>query len=411
MSAAVNILNGCQMFSGSLSSSASAFMAITIWRSPNRLASPFQRLIFVLSLSDMVQSISSAFGPISAISEPEKINLWNIGNQRTCDIHGFTLHFGAVMCGFYTLYLCIYFHYVTTLGESNEQFYKRRERKMHVIALVYSFATSLIYLCLGYYNSLPYGNMCFVADSPFGCHLDPDIECNRGDHSSDTLLALTFIPGMVMCVAMHYYLGSLYIFVRRNGERQRQRLKASLSSSIQREELRGSGQNSIALFNRSKVPNQSNDDIEFQTSRLQSRRRSSNQIPYVTRAERRSLALNRQVFRQASLYAGAYLLAYTSPAMMYFAWQRQGTIHPISIGIVVHTLHPLQGTLNIIVNTYPQVSTLRKRCPQISYIRGLWEVMKAGGEFPGAYHRSQRRRTLGWQLGDDIPIETNRRFR
>ena len=89
MTSGLKTLYGLQIISGVLSFIASTTMAIMILRSAPKLGTPFRRIIFGLSVSDMLQSISSVIGPIVTVPAPGNIKLWNIGNQKTCDFQGF----------------------------------------------------------------------------------------------------------------------------------------------------------------------------------------------------------------------------------------------------------------------------------------------------------------------------------
>lgn len=405
MTSGLKTLYGLQIISGVLSFIASTTMAIMILRSAPKLGTPFRRIIFGLSVSDMLQSISSVIGPIVTVPAPGNIKLWNIGNQKTCDFQGFIVTFGATMCCFYTLFLCMFFLHVVKYNKTNKEFSTTIERKMHGIAIAYSLCTSVTYLIFGFYNNVPHGNMCFVIDSPFGCHMDQNMECERGEYSAN-VLALTMIPCMFISVAMHYYLGSLYLFVKKDGERQRKRFTLSLRMNNQPNSRRSS-----LPDNERTQRTRDDEQIESLVSRI---RRTNNRIPatnapvYVTRAERRSRALSRQTLKQSSMYAGAYLIAYAPPLLTYFGWQRQGQYHPLAFAIVAHTIYPLQGLLTLLVYTRPKVLTVRQQNPDLSWHQAIWEVIKTGGDIPAKYQRS-RRRTLGWQLGNDIPVEINRR--
>ena len=423
------------MLSGTLSVAASTTLATMILTSPRKLTSPKRRLLFGLCICDIFQSTGSILGPLLTVPDaPGSTSLWSFGNQATCDFQAFILSFGISNCSFYAMFLSMYFHHSVNLGMSNEHFAEKYERYMHVVTMLYSSVTSSVYLAFGNFNNHPNGAMCFTFDSPYGCHANTDTPCIRGAHALTVGLYMTFIPLACVCAALHYYLISLYLFVKKDGDRQRRRftlgLRASTqsrpSASIQSGRASQISQNedierqqrrfSLNLWgNRTSIQSgrasqiTETEDIEGFLARLQASltgrsTRGNVQNPvYVTRAERRSTALTQQTLNQSLAYAGAYVSTFSLPVFSFLIWELHGKKQPSVFGLFLHTIYPLQGVLNVLVYTKAQVQTLRERNPKFFYYEALWLVIKNGGEIPFEYQR-RRRRTMGWP-GNEIPID------
>ena len=464
----IKSLYGLQMINATFSFSGSATVAIMILRSNSKLDSPFRRLIFGLSISDLFQSLALMIGPIvtdSNISQSQyanEVKLWNIGNRASCDFQGFLIMFGASMCASYTLSLCIFYLQAVKHSKTNEEFAKGVEWKLHGIGILYAFVSSVIYLTCGFYNNFPDGSMCFVVEKPVGCHASSStsnnssnsnsptgsVECERGAGAQTLILYLTFIPVMFICMGIMHALGSLYLFVKADGDRQQRLfwsgLKSSSSSSVRMSissrlssrlsglygSARSSARDSVKIMRRSTLRSsdatarisKTREDEEDKAiekvafkinleaqSQLHSSHMSVNvESPqnyassrrasvivrepgqYVTRAEKRAKARQRQTLTQAILYVGAYMFAYTLPLLAYFVWFRRGKDPPLAFTIILHAVFPLQGLLNIFIYTRPKAITLRQRYPNFSWYQAFWEVVKAGGEIPLQYQRRKR---------------------
>ena len=274
---------------------------------------------------------------------------------------------------------CIFYLKVVKYNKSNEDFARTTERNLHGFVMLFSFCTSVFYFILGLYNNSPHGNMCVVIESPYGCHKNPDVECKRGEYASNLVLFLTFIPLVCICFGIQYNLGSLYLFVKADGDRQQIRFTLSLWQSQSTKLTTRIGEDNDP----STQQQRENEDIENIISRIRrgsSTLRSStrNTTPgtnapvYVKRAERRAKAVQQQTLQQALLYVGSYLAVYMMPLIMNFVWYRQGTDHPLAFSIVAHSVLPLQGVMNIYIYTRLTVVAVRKRHPEILWHRAFW---------------------------------------
>ncbi len=400
----LTLLYVLQIFAGVLSFVASSALVVMVGRlSPfSKLRSSKHRILFFIGISDAIQSLAAVIGPF--VTPPRTQTgwrdgqVWNNGNQSSCDFQGFLTIFGGTMVAIYLLALCIYYVHKVKFGVEDKDFAVKTERYLHALAVSLSLGTSILYLCLGYYNNFPDGNMCVVIEAPYGCLQDPEIKCERGEHAKNLVFMLTFIPIMVICLAIHYYLGSLFLFVKKNGDKQRRRFNTSImrrsavtltthitriEEDAQRDEHKEESEFIQSLVSRLRRGSM----LRQNTTSSQNATTTSLPGTYVTRAERRAKELEKQTFQQASMYVGAYLSVYTLPLFMNFVWYRRGLDHPLALSIVTHTIYPLQGFFNVMVYIRPNVISVRRKNPKISLFRVAWEVLKAGGEMPPQYAR------------------------
>jgi len=104
----------------------SVFAAIVVVRiSVPKLDSTYQRYIFMLNISLMVNSIFLALHPLLAPKD-ESGAYWAIGNSGTCTTVGFFLVFGSLMVSMYHTAIGFYFYFSVDTIQSN---YNSRSKK------------------------------------------------------------------------------------------------------------------------------------------------------------------------------------------------------------------------------------------------------------------------------------------
>jgi hypothetical protein len=150
------------MASGSLSTCSSLVMAIMISRSHGGLSTPYRRIIFGLSISDIIQSISVILGPFLVPNDEVNDSTaaessWAIGNVHTCDFQGFIQTFGAAATCMYTLFLCLYYYCKLKRNMNDATFTKKIEKKMHCLIVLFNLAVCLSALATKTFNQLPGG--------------------------------------------------------------------------------------------------------------------------------------------------------------------------------------------------------------------------------------------------------------
>ena len=132
------IVNTC---SSSISIISSFTIIIMILSTPTRLSSPYRRIIFGMSLADILQSAAILTGPFAlpANDEVQKFP-WALGGRMSCDIDGYLMAIGSTMVPFYLLLLCTYYFCRLNLKMSNLRFWRKVERWAHIFIITYTLS-------------------------------------------------------------------------------------------------------------------------------------------------------------------------------------------------------------------------------------------------------------------------------
>ena len=155
----------------SVSFVASSTIATMILVSPKKLTTPYRRLIFGLSVSDIVQSLALLTGPFSS-PKGSILASWAIGNITTCNLNGFMATNAFSFVPMYTTSLSVYYACKLTKGMSDDTFAKRIEPFLHIGPIIYNLVLTSVALALKSYNSL--GNFCYYAPYPETCVVPGD---------------------------------------------------------------------------------------------------------------------------------------------------------------------------------------------------------------------------------------------
>lgn len=167
------------MITGTFSLIGSATIAITILQSAQRLGTPFKRIIFGLSIMDIIQSIAMIAGPFSLPSKNEGV-LWSYGNQATCDTQGFFLHVGFAGVPMYMLTLTVYYLNTVKFNMKDKEFSRRLEPWLHFMSIGWTVGGGIACWISGSFNMMEAGNICWYSPSPYDCVAKDDIPCDRG---------------------------------------------------------------------------------------------------------------------------------------------------------------------------------------------------------------------------------------
>ena len=155
---------------GSISIFASSLVMWMILRSHKRLSTTLHRLIFALSISDIIFSACAAF---SSVAVPKDVDymFWNAnGNIITCSIFGFTNRMGTFCTQMYTCSLSVYFLQIVKYGRSDDEMKKKFEPWFHGVSLVIALLASILGIYLNTFNPTDYGLCGHVAYNPPHCH-------------------------------------------------------------------------------------------------------------------------------------------------------------------------------------------------------------------------------------------------
>jgi hypothetical protein len=170
----INERNAIAMASGSLSSCSSLLIAIMIPRAQGGLSTPYHRIIFGLSISDIIQSIAIMPGPFFVPSdENTSESLWVIGNFYTCQFQAFAFTSGVAATCMYALFLCLYYYCKLKRNMNDAAFANKIEKKMHCFIVLFNLAVCLSALATKTFNSLYKSGSCQLTKKAYGC--DPSV--------------------------------------------------------------------------------------------------------------------------------------------------------------------------------------------------------------------------------------------
>ena len=331
-----------------------------IQRSHTGLSSTFHRLLFGLSIADI---LSSFWLMLSTLLSPTYTSgyIWNPrGNVHSCDTQGFFLFLGIMGAPLYNCSLCFYYLAVVKFNKKDAFIRKKLEPFFHAVPILVSVSGAIIILAKQSFNAN--GSYCWINEkilfSIFA--VGPFI-----------IFPIVIVTTMVLMYRevikiekklSKYGVGALRQNLGDNKKKDHQSDDAngaSNNSTIQR--VRGWWTN-LRPFNKSSArPTRSNN------SRLQSR----------------------VILHKAILYSLAYLCTYIFPfvtSIQYWAgYQTSSTLK-----ILTSTFFPLQGFFNFLVFIHPKV-TNTKRTKKLSWFQSFVTALKSRGDKNKRGGRSQLR--------------------
>lgn len=330
-----------QLTTSSLSLLGSSTIASMIWFSPNKLRSPYRRIIFCLSLSDILQSLALVTGPFAPPTETAPFALWAAGNVTTCNINGLILVIGTCGIPTYTCFLTFYYVCKLVFGMSDESFVRKFEKTLHRAFIIFNASMGLSAWLTKSFNTSALASFCYYAAHPTGCknHIkSPNYgECTRGLDSHIFMyiggigIPILSLTGVVICMVM--------LFVH----------------AVKK----------TRLYNRAR-------DIQGDAHQ-------ESEADMLSRIYMRETAI------QVCLYVSCFLIVYVVPfsALLYtVSGNVPALVETPSISIVMAIFFPLGGFFNIAIYCRPKVVVLRTRETDISWIKAYMVVVLGGGEIP-----------------------------
>ena len=333
-----------QIVSASISILGSLMLLFMIFRSHDKLRSTLHRLLFGLTISDLISSIAMAFA--STLSPPEHIGWNSFGNMTLCRIQGFLHFYGHIAAPLYNCSLCIYYLIEIKYTSLNSHI-KGIEILMHLgpTMIALTFTTAIVSI----YGVHPEVTNCYAgATYPFECKFNPEIECS-GDMKGRTALTIT-------------YLLLLYAFV-----------PVTIFTSM------------TAIYR--EVATQ---EVRMNQFRYSFSRRGSHS------AQRNTVAAR----NRATAYSIAWLLTWgmmflITLMIMITGEEAGGT--PFFMALMHYILFPLQGLFNFIVYIYPRLTARMRRQDrqEVSLPCRFWLSLKDVVMSRGRQERTRARRQTG----------------
>jgi len=324
-----SIVSLIPMVTGSISCIGSVIIIALILRSQSGLSSAYHRIIFGLSVSDIIHSL--ALGLVSIPMPKGTPNAWKaLGNLTTCDLQGFFYMFGAMAAPAYNCSLSFYYMYKIKFKTSEEDMRKYKEPFLHGIPILLALICAIIPLSLGSFN--PSVSWCWIQSYPFKCHEDPEVVCERGNKFDPYLLRWLVQGGPYVI---------LFILIC-----------AAMSISY----------------------------VEF---RYEERRASAYRAESSVRME---FTAHRKFLRRAFQYVIAVLLTLVFPLISNPLDMYHTNVVPIEF--LTYTFYPLQGLFNLLVYVSGCVSTLRERNTNLPLCQAIIDVFTGSKKFRSAQESS-----------------------
>mmetsp|Transcript_4298 Transcript_4298/g.4924 ORF Transcript_4298/g.4924 Transcript_4298/m.4924 type:complete len:431 (-) Transcript_4298:89-1381(-) len=319
------------------------------------LSSPFRRIIFGLSISDILQSLSLVFGPMSVPRKVIKLfpdtGYFVYETSSSCRANGFVLQVSMLAVIIYVFHLSLYYLCKLKYRMTDDTFKYKIERKMHALIAIISLPVGISGLVLDLYHlNIPYFSFCSF--SCWDCFFDD----RRATLVSQYLLVTEIIITPIFLCMIIIIMGLLchHAFVMHRN------VKKELHPTSLRRRPRKTEDAPPA------IEDETNEDI------IQG---GEETVTPQDRLQNLSQLYLRENFAQAVSYVLVLLLTHFLYALTGFIFHTP--LDPIAIFFL-----PLGGFLNILVYTRPMIAGIRRSHPECSRMRGFWMVLKAGGKIP-----------------------------
>ena len=373
------------------------------------LQTPYRRLIFSISTSDILQSLSAFLGPFLNVSNTVPWAYLAVGNKHTCRLDGFLFAIGSGAAPMYSCCLSIYYYCKLYKKMSNEAFAYKIERWLHIIIISFLLISNIFALVANTFNGSVTGAYCTYAVLPTGCRQRPDIfgECNASpDPNTVTILTLlnsVIVPAISMIVAVLLLSVLLWKIVaqekifsntttssgngnivlsRQSNNEEISNLHRNLSEELEQEEplevqvLSKDTEEVKKSFLCIETPGEA-----AVTASTSLRRQNTTQTEVSDRDKTSSLAraYRQEMMAQLLLYSSSLLLVYLIYMSALAIVLVGKTPHPTHFSFA-QFLFPLQGLFNIIIYLRPAARITRIRRQGTSWIKAYYLIIKNGGE-------------------------------
>ncbi len=368
--------------SGSISVIASAMLVIHILRSPEGLSTTYHRLMFGISITDILFSSALCLGSLMVPKELDYMIPGAQGNAGTCAFQGFLLFAGWYMPAYYNCSICFYYLAIIKYNKSDAYIAKKLERWFHGVPITVTILAGFLLVAIKSVNAI--GQFCFVTPyNPPHCIGIEDgeriegysIPCGRGNAAFSKIyligiyFALLFSPPTIIVTTMvmmyrtvlkiernvaRYGVGTLRLNVQKYRERgvvvnesNSETTSTTLHTKIMKKIQSCITYWSQSLRNLLTIYRYSNNDGDpgAADAVVVRRRRSSTG----TKSKKKRVSRKQSILQQmASGYVMAWVIIWI-PALVALQIRR------FEVTIISGLLNPLQGLFNFMVFMSPKV--------------------------------------------------------
>ena len=329
-------------------------------RNRKGLASPYSRIIFAMSIADILFSFTALISPFASPRENPDA-LFAIGSFKSCEVVGFFQVVGISCLVCYTVFLTYYFLKRIKYKMTPRDFAQKEEKYFHIILIVLAYSLAIASLVTESINSLVHGSICTIGSYPEGCEQFADGKpCERGSPSKTNVLYIG--SGTILATAFLALVVILYSFTRHVYQQERE-------LDIPARGI-GHASNNITEDNQEHLPNE-DDQEDVPRADGESEQKEKN-----------SFILTKQAFHQSLLYVSSFALVYLPIIIAMIGTLSGQNASDSEFRFWLDTIIPLGGVFNILIYTRPKVLKLKEQFPMLMKYELFIIVVMKGGEIP-----------------------------
>ncbi|GFH55478.1 hypothetical protein CTEN210_11954 [Chaetoceros tenuissimus] len=362
----------------SLSLAASSTIVYMIRHTSRGLKSSYSRIIFGLSVGDIIQSSAIIIAVFAAPKDTPGTPL-AIGSTFSCDLAGYAIILGILLTIFYLNFLIYFFWRRVKFRVTPANFANGEELYIHLIIWMLALVYPAIVVSRQEINPTRYGSTCIITSKPFLCGIgdeeDEDyMECTRGESATQMSRIFGGIIGGLL-LSLFALLASITCHVYSIEKELSPRNKTSSHHSVQNEPLERETYNQqSAITDAENFPE--NEEAELnQEEEMPPANEPANQ------EEEKKESLTRRSLNQSLLYILAYIFTFAAPSA-FFANPAILKNHYVLVLWLTALLVPTYGIFLILIYTRPKVKVLSEMFPESSWTLCFSVVVTSGGEVP-----------------------------
>jgi len=330
----MTIIKIAQSVTGALSVIGSLTVIYIILTGKNKLSSAYRRIVFGMSICDIVGSFAFSLSYIPR------------AGHAVCDAQGFFIHFGISSTPIYNLSLSIYY-VLTVFFEKKEDWIRTRaEAFLHGMPILWSLGSAIYLVATKSINEN--GANCWIAAEPSKCLYSPDIACERGANAIKFRWIFGFYQTIIVFVLI---VGSMMMLVYK----------------VKRQERVMNERFSVKPINQR----------EGSSLRSTLRRTFTFKRPEPTSLARSGSSLSthkREVTKQAFIYVAAYFLPFFFPLLFFVNNFVTGKFN-FTLMVLVSLFMPLQGVFNCMVFVRPKIINMRKDDSDLTFFGAFMKII------------------------------------